>query len=422
MAKDLTELLKRYHQLVTCKEERIQSSRRRILSAFQFEPVDRPPIIQMTQTVLFPRETIFESPERLLLAQIANIVLTLEHETDYLPFIDSFEGVTVLAEAFGCKVVIPPGGDPQVFKPLIFDNYWDVWELKKPDHRNPVYLRILEHLHFFEEATDYAIPVAATDPQSPLDVASLIWDNTSFLLALKERPKEVHYLLQVITEAFIEFYSLQYDLLKNPALPGHSFPLVPGAQGISVSDDEAVLLSPELFEEFDLPYLAQISEAFGGLYYHCCGDFGHLLKSILKIPGLRAVNAHLSPREFHPEYIQTFLDAKVALFLGMGDVEVGWKDTAWEDRSPIEIYEKYYLPEAVKRSGGRGIVLTGYGGYRGFIDVDLQGIRDNSLVDSSGHRFSESVSWLLNLDIAQKNAYFLRICELVEQLLQGTED
>ncbi|GEM_PF-754989 len=416
---DLTSLLSRYKRLIDDKKERIEDSSRRIFAAFHFEPLDRPPVIQVTQTVLFPREEIFSAKEKLLLAQLANIVLTLQHETDYMPFIDSFEGVTVLAEAFGCEVIVPSHGDPQVSRPLIFENYWDVWNLQKPDAHNPVYLRILEHLHFFEEMTDYALPVTVTDPQSPLDVASLIWDNTSFLLALRERPKEVHHLLHMVTEAFIEFYSLQYGLLKNPALPGHSFPLLKGARGISISDDEAVLLSPQLFEEFNLPYLAKISETFGGLYYHCCGDFGHLIESILKIPGLRAVNAHLSPREFHPEYVRTFLDAGVALFLGMGDVEVGWKDTVWEERTPLEIYDEYYLPEVIRTSKGRGITLTGYGGYRGFID--LPGLEHGFLTDSSGHGFSESTSCFLNLDVRQKNALFSRICERIQRLLRDIE-
>ena len=64
-----------------------------------------------------------------------------------------------------------------------------------------------------------------------------------------------------MTEAFIEFYSMQYEYLQNPAYPVHSFPLVSSGDGISISDDEALLLSPDLYREFGLPYLNRIDPA-----------------------------------------------------------------------------------------------------------------------------------------------------------------
>ena len=49
------------------------------------------------------------------------------------------------------------------------------------------------------------------------------------------------------------------------------------------------MISPKIFEEFNLPYLAEIYEHFNGLRYHSCGKYEHMILSILKIPKLRAI-------------------------------------------------------------------------------------------------------------------------------------
>ncbi|MBC7334274.1 MAG: hypothetical protein H5T85_07460 [Actinobacteria bacterium] len=227
--------------------------------------------------------------------------------------------------------------------------------------------------------------------------------------------KEVHHVLNIITDSFIEFYKLQYDALKNPAFPGHSFPLVNSNDGISVSDDEAILLSPELFEEFGLPYLNRISEAFGGLYYHCCGDFGHILDKILSIKDLRAINAHLSPREFKPEYINKVLKKGVGLFLGISDREIGWDSSSiWPPEAVFDVYDNYYIPNVIKKSLAKGIVLVGYGGYAGYFDT-IEDVRGNIFVDSSGHAITKGP--LLNVPFEIKNRNFDHIIDLISRVL-----
>ncbi|GAG99342.1 unnamed protein product, partial [marine sediment metagenome] len=286
----------------------------------------------------------------------------------------------------------------------IIKNPHDVYSIKKPAKDNRVYKRVFDTLSFFEKETGFQIPVGATDPQGPLDVASLIWNNNDFLTACILNKKEVHHLLNIITEAFIEFYTMQYEILKNPAFPVHSFPLIDSNDGISVSDDETILLSPGLFEEFGLPYLNRISDAFGGLYYHCCGDFGHVLDKILKIKGLRAINGHLSPKEFKPEYIRKVLSKGVGLFLGISDREVGWNDSnIWSSDKVMDIYENYYISNAIIESKGKGIVLVGYGSYFGYID-ELADSGDDLLVGTGGHTIDKSP--LVNVSVEEKNRNF----------------
>ena len=409
--KDIRYLLNIYEKLYSDNNQRISKSLERTTKALHYEEVDRVPIWQVSQTILYPRHEIFFSPEKNLIMQLANIILTLEHKTDYVPYLDPFEGVTILSEAFGCPVEVPDNGDPWV-KNHIIKNPHDVYNIKKPAKHNKVYKRVFDNLSFFEKETRRQIPVGVTDPQGPLDVASLIWNNNDFLIACITNKKEVHYLLDIITEAFIEFYAMQYEILKNPAFPVHSFPLLNSNDGISVSDDEAILLSPNLFEEFGLPYLNRISDAFGGLYYHCCGDFGHVLDNILKIRGLRTINSHLSPKEFKPEYISKVLSKDVGLFLGISDREIGWSDSdIWSSDKIIDIYEDYYIPNAIRESSGKGIVLVGYGSYFGYIN--LTDNRDDLLVGTSGHTIDRGP--LVNVQVERKNANFDHITEIISK-------
>jgi hypothetical protein len=407
--KDIKYLLEIYEKLYSNNSARVDKSLELTTKALHHGDVDRIPIWQMSQVIMYPRHEIFFSIEKNLIMQLANIVQTLEHRTDYVPYLDPFEGVTVLSEAFGCPVEVPRNGDPWV-KNHIIKNPEDVYDIKKPSKDSEVYKRIFDTLNFFEKETGYQMPVGVTDPQGPLDVASLIWKNDEFLVACITNKKEVHHLLNIVTEAFIEFYTMQYDMLKNPAFPVHSFPLLNSNDGISVSDDEAVLLSPDLFEEFGVPYLNRISEAFGGLYYHCCGDYGNVLDNILKIKGLRAINGHLSPKEFKPEYIDRVLSKGVGLFLGISDREIGWSDAdEWTPDKIIDIYDSYYIPNAIIKSKGKGIVLVGYGSYFGYID--LPGDSGDLLVGTSGHTVDRGP--LLNVPVEYKNKNFEHINNII---------
>jgi uroporphyrinogen-III decarboxylase len=413
----LRSLLDEFERVYSREERRIGESLKRVTDALHCRPVDRVPVIQMSQTVLYPRHEIFRSREKNLCLQLANINRTLKHTTDYVPYLDPFEGVTVLSEAFGARVEVPHNGDPWIREPLIRDDPREVYRLKVPSPDNEVYLRTLRTLRYFERETGSLLPVGATDPQGPLDVASLIWNNQDFIEACMLHKREAHHLLDLVTEAFIEFYSMQYEALKRPAYPVHSFPLVSSADGISLSDDEAILLSPDLYEEFGLPYLNRISEAFGGLYYHCCGDFGFLLDGILSIRGLRAINGHMSPRELKPEYIRKITSKGVGLFLGISDREIGWDGGEWGSDEVIDLYEKYYLPEALRQSGGQGITLVGYGGYFGYIDAEIERSDNGLLVGVGGHVIHPGP--LVNVSVEDKNRAFRHILSMIEASLKS---
>jgi len=412
---DLDFLLNRYQKLYSEKQLQIQNSLDRCTRALHCREVDRVPIWQVTQTSFYPKHELYSDRDKNLITALARCVLSLEHDTDYVPYLDPFEGVTIMAEAFGCQVEYPRDNDPAVAKPII-SRPEDVYDIKRPEIDNPVFQRVFGTLEHWQKKTGGMIPLGNTDPQSPLDVASLIWKTDDFLMACYTNKKEVHYLMDLLTESFIEFYSAQHDVIKNSAYPVHAFPLVDSNDGIAVSDDQVVLMTPDLYREFGIPSLEKISEAFGGIYYHSCGDWGPFMDDVLAIKGLRAINGHMSPKELKPEYVKKITSKGVGLFLGISHHEIGWDDPSWSPDGRIELYDKYYIPAAIANSGGKGVVLTGYIGYSGYFNT----VTSNTTVTDS--RGGSILDKLVDLTTEQKNKKFLHIRSLIKRQLEIFKD
>ena len=60
------------------------------------------------------------------------------------------------------------------------------------------------------------------------------------------------------------------------------------------------VLSPKLYEQFALPYVNEISDEFGGLLIHSCGNIVHQFDNLEKIHNLRGLNFGASETPFAP--------------------------------------------------------------------------------------------------------------------------
>ena len=106
------------------------------------------------------------------------------------------------------------------------------------------------------------------------------------------------------------------------------------------------------------------------------------------------------------------------MFPGISDREIGWDNGEWGSDDVIELFERYYLPEALKASGGKGIVLVGYGGYFGYMDVEVSGGDDELLVGIGGHLIDQGP--LVNVPVEVKNRNYRRILSLLDHALMNS--
>ena len=60
--------------------------------------------------------------------------------------------------------------------------------------------------------------------------------------------------------------------------------------GVRLSEDTATLLSPQMIDEFVLPYIEKAAEPFGGAFVHFCGKHGYLFKKIVSLDFVKAID------------------------------------------------------------------------------------------------------------------------------------
>jgi uroporphyrinogen-III decarboxylase len=241
-------------------------------------------------------------PAKFLKAQLAEIEDQSALRGDFVPCLCPAFGVVNIPAAFGCEVVWGEDNFPSA-KSLDLNSPDDVYAIPKPTLSSGIMGRILDYARYFIAETGGRIPIRLTDIQGPLDSAALIMGHTDFLAALKTNPHEAHYLLRMITDFTIECARAQRQAVREAGaefVPSLFQPWIADGFGISVSNDACVMISAAEHDEFCLPYLNRISDAFGGIYIHSCGNWLHQMPSLEKVRNVRGLEFGVTETPFPP--------------------------------------------------------------------------------------------------------------------------
>ncbi len=231
------------------------------------------------------------SPEKYLAAQLEEIEGQLAFEGDFVPGLSPALGVVAIPSAFGCQVVWWERDFPSV-KPIRNDDPGRSFDLTKPALDAGELRRVLEVTRFFLDETKGSLPIRVGDIQGPLDSSALIFGHTEFLECLRTEPPAAERLMDLVTDLTIDFVKAQRAMVKEGGaefVPSLFQPWMPDGRGLSVSNDAAVMISAEMHDRFCVPRLNRLSEEFGGIYIHSCGNWRHLLPSLAKVRVLRGL-------------------------------------------------------------------------------------------------------------------------------------
>jgi len=209
---------------------------------------------------------------------------------DDVPYACLLTHTGVFASAFGCKIYDFEGSLPAALSSISSTEEAD--KLTVPDVLGvPMLARFFELASLVRAELGPDVPMGVPDLQSPFDIAAIVWKKEDMFTAMIEDPDSVHRFVAKTHRLLKDFLFLFRNEFPNHN-PIHC-PVgawAPPNLGCSLSEDEAGSMSVEMFEEFCLPSLVDLSETFGGMFMHCCAKADHQYKSFKKIPNLRAIN------------------------------------------------------------------------------------------------------------------------------------
>jgi len=353
--------------------ERIALARRRLAAAYTREPGAEVPVVEPGARAPgrgYCFQERFDDLEKMLEHAVAWANGLAATDNDWPPMIDTYVNVAMVAQAFGCEVVCTPGSDPWT-RPAIGD-ISQVWSLRPaPLMDVPMIRRTFEWIDYAQRKLGTDVPVWTMDIQSPFSVAAHVIDGTELLMACVTHPREVHHLCRMITEYTIELMQAHIAQMEHPGFPGRNFPSISENIGICIADDTPlIMLSPEMYRQFALPYNRQLGEVFGGVHIHSCGEYAHNLDNLLAIPSVRSIQVHAGPGEFHlpasPGDDHPFNRAR-ARATCLVDANPIARGDAWKGR-PRDHYAEYVLPR-LKAGDMTGCILQSCGPGQDLPDV-----------------------------------------------------
>ena len=215
-------------------------------------------------------------------------------DDDFVPYLMPWFGTVVAASAFGCQIEYPPKADPAAnprFYPVRTPE--DIKALRVPDpERDGLMPKVLEFLRYMK--ANSFLPVGITDFQGPLTTANQLLGYDKLIYLMFDHPALMHHLMDVVTEALILWVKTQKEVIGEPLTEciGDQQVYTGKNAGVWFSDDDAVLMSPETYREFVVPYNSRILTAFGGGCVHYCGNATHHADNFLATEGLKALNIY----------------------------------------------------------------------------------------------------------------------------------
>lgn len=271
-----------------------------------------------------------QDPESFLDAQLDELNGLMALPGDVVPSLCPAFGVVAIPSAFGGEVIWWEDNLPAV-RPACDGEPASILALPEPSLDSGEIPRVLRTTRYFIKRTAGLIPVRVTDVQGPLDAATLIAGHTGFLALTKTDPEIAHRLLRRVTDFIIAVVRAQRAIARMhhvEFVPGMFQPWIPDGLGVSVANDECVMLSAEMHDTFSVPYLNILSEEFGGVVVHSCGDWTHQFSSLEKVHNLRGLEFGAS-EAFYEKVLprfggRTVLACRVGLhrdlkFRGMAD-------------------------------------------------------------------------------------------------------
>ncbi|MGC9454927.1 MAG: uroporphyrinogen decarboxylase family protein [Phycisphaerae bacterium] len=235
---------------------------------------NKPPAV----LTVVPERTYAQKPPEQMLPEAESVIGDWYASGANLPpaFFPDF-GTISMAVSWGGEVVVGRQGNPYI-KPAA-GTIDEALDLTPQD--NPHAELAVEMYHELRRRTGIeTLGFKTPDFQGVLNTAAMVCREEQLLIAMHEQPRKLHRFLETVCGHLIATIRKLRERVGR--LDGNIWPYVwvPDDVGVCLTEDLMPLLSAEMFKEFGLPYLKRIAEAFGGVFIHCCGQWGHHARNL----------------------------------------------------------------------------------------------------------------------------------------------
>ena len=227
-------------------------------------------------------------------ADTANVIEQLDADYsaepfigDEFPFYSPYLGPGSLAAHMGAPVSF--GKDTIWFEPCSDDIEQVSGDFTDPEHWWDWSLSAIEQA---KRTLQGRMHVSIPDIEIGLDIISALISPTELLYALMDSPSEVHRLQKQVLEHWKRCIRALYDATKDEdGFSSYTHFYIMGKGIVSTLQcDFGTMISPQMFEEFMLPYLREYAKFLDRNIYHLDGvDNVRNLDLILSVPEVQCI-------------------------------------------------------------------------------------------------------------------------------------
>jgi len=232
--------------------------------------------------------------ERSLELQLGLLQKGMEFKADVPNFLEPWYGIGTVASAFGVDYIWNAGQAPAV--KAKFRTVAEAVEYEaEPVAQTAIGERTLEMIDYFVEKTGGRTGMSLTDTQSPLNIAGNVVEMGGFFMDMIDNPEGVEKLLGRLGELLAEFSREQAARIGGALVrPGHGFASSRCFEGLGMSDDNVLMISPEQYLQFVAPAVERAGAEYGGSAFHSCGDWSSKVEMVRQLAGVRMVDGAFS--------------------------------------------------------------------------------------------------------------------------------
>ena len=159
----------------------------------------------------------------------------------------------------------------------------------------PMYKMVIDLTRALAENNDGSYIVGVSDLGGNLDILASLRNTQDVLIDLYDDPEMVLRAVEIIDEAWIKYYTILRNIIKDSGQLGHTTWLGPWCETsyYPLQCDLAAMISPKDFEKFAMPSLKRISDFLDHSLFHLDGPgqiaFLDQLLAVEKIDGIQWV-------------------------------------------------------------------------------------------------------------------------------------